>query len=104
MKKILSILLLSILFSCQTAPVVDSSILTLGNNPVLPEPSTSIIPTVNIAKGSQWPDGVMPHVKDGFTINLYSKELIHPRWLYVLPNGDVLVAQSNKQSPKKMQD
>ena len=103
MKKILGILLLSILFSCQTAPVVDSSIVTLGNNPVLPEPSTSIIPTVNIAKGSKWPDGVMPHVKDGLTINLYSKELIHPRWLYVLPNGDVLVAQSNKQSPKKTQ-
>jgi glucose/arabinose dehydrogenase len=103
MKKILGIFLLSILFSCQTAPMVDSSIVTLGNNPVLPEPSTSIIPTVNIAKASQWPDGVMPQVKDGLTINLYSKELIHPRWLYVLPNGDVLVAQSNKQSPKKTQ-
>jgi glucose/arabinose dehydrogenase len=103
MKKILGILLLSILFSCQTTPMVDSSIVTLGNNPALPEPSTSIIPTVNIAKASQWPDGVMPHVKDGLTINLYSKELIHPRWLYVLPNGDVLVAQSNKQSPKKTQ-
>ena len=42
----------------------------------------------------------MPNVNNNFIINVYSKELVHPRWLYVLPNGDVLVAQSNKQSSK----
>jgi glucose/arabinose dehydrogenase len=103
MKKILSIFLLSILFSCQTTPISDLSTERMGRNPRLPEPSSSIIPTVNIAKASYWPEGVMPHVKDGLSINLYSKALIHPRWLYVLPNGDILVAQSNKQSPKKTQ-
>lgn len=101
MKKITYIFLLAILFSCQTIPPADSPVLILGKNPQLPEPSPSIIPTVNIAKASQWPQGLMPHVKEGFNINLYSKELSHPRWLYVLPNGDVLVAQTNKQSPKK---
>ncbi|CAM8322827.1 COG2133 Glucose/sorbosone dehydrogenases [Candidatus Methylopumilus universalis] len=101
MKKISYIFLLVILFSCQTIPSADSPALSLGKDPQLPEPSSSIIPTVNIAKASQWPEGITPKVKDNFRINLYSKELTHPRWLYVLPNGDVLVAQSNKQSPKK---
>ena len=101
MKKIISIFLIVILYSCQTIPSADLPISSVGKNPQLPEPSPSIIPTVIIAKASQWPQGQMPHVKEGFNINLYSKELIHPRWLYVLPNGDVLVAQSNKQPPKK---
>ncbi|MSQ81221.1 MAG: sorbosone dehydrogenase family protein [Candidatus Methylopumilus sp.] len=93
--------LLLLLISCQIAPSKDLFNSSVGKNPILPKPTLSLIPAVNIAKASQWPEGLMPHVKDGFTINLYSKELIHPRWLYVLPNGDVLVAQSNKQSPKK---
>ena len=103
MKKIAYIFLLAALFSCQTIPSADSPGLSLGKNPKLPEPSSSIIPTVSIAKASQWPEGVMPKVIDSFVISLYSKELTHPRWLYVLPNGDVLVAQSNKQPPKKTQ-
>ncbi|CAM8335998.1 COG2133 Glucose/sorbosone dehydrogenases [Candidatus Methylopumilus planktonicus] len=103
MKKIAYIFLLAALFSCQTIPSADSPGLSLGKNPKLPEPSSSIIPTVSIAKASQWPDGVMPKVIDSFMISLYSKELTHPRWLYVLPNGDVLVSQSNKQPPKKTQ-
>lgn len=103
MKKTISIFVLGILFACQTMPTLDLPVLSLGKNPQLPDPNSSIIPTINIAKASQWPEGVMPHVKDGLTINLYSKELVHPRWLYILPNGDVLVAQSNKQSPKKKQ-
>jgi len=91
----------SALLACQSISSNSDRMLGLGKNPILPEPSTSFIPTVNIAKASQWPDGVMPHVNDNFLINVYSKELIHPRWLYVLPNGDVLVAQSNKQPSKK---
>ncbi len=67
MKKIISIFVLGFLFACQTIPSADLPILSLGKNPQLPEPSSSIIPTVNIAKGSQWPEGVMPHVKDGLT-------------------------------------
>ncbi|MEI8117960.1 MAG: sorbosone dehydrogenase family protein [Methylophilaceae bacterium] len=101
MKKITIIFFCSLLLACQTTSSNADRVLSLGKNPILPEPSSSFIPTVNIAKASQWPDGVMPHVNDNFLINLYSKELMHPRWLYVLPNGDVLVAQSNKQSAKK---
>lgn len=84
-------------------PSPDLPTSSLGKNPQLPEPKLSIIPTVNIAKASKWPDNLRPDVRAGFEINLYSKELTHPRWLYVLPNGDILVAQSNKQPPKKTQ-
>jgi len=75
MKKIISIFLLSILFACQTIPSANSPPLSLGKDPQLPEPSSSIIPTVNIAKASQWPEGITPKVKESFRINLYSKEL-----------------------------
>ena len=53
MKKIAYIFLLAALFSCQTIPSADSPGLSLGKNPKLPEPSSSIIPTVSIAKASQ---------------------------------------------------
>ena len=102
MKKILNICLLAILVSCQTVPSYNSTNIGLGKDPQLPEPSISFIPTVNIARASSWPEGIKPQVKDGFIITEYSRELTHPRWLYVLPNGDILVAQSNKQPPKKI--
>ena len=100
MQKIILLLLSSALVACQTTSSTADQILSLGTNPILPAPSASMIPTINIAKASKWPDGVMPNVNNNFIINVYSKELVHPRWLYVLPNGDVLVAQSNKQSSK----
>ena len=100
MQKIILLLLSSALVACQTTSSNADQILSLGKNPILPAPSASMIPTINIAKASKWPDGVMPNVNNNFIINVYSKELVHPRWLYVLPNGDVLVAQSNKQSSK----
>jgi glucose/arabinose dehydrogenase len=100
-KKIVLCLLISALFACQFLPKSSEQLQSVGLHPALPEPSLSMIPTVNIAKASEWPDGLMPSVKAGLTVNLYSKALVHPRWLYVLPNGDVLVAQSNKQHPQK---
>jgi glucose/arabinose dehydrogenase len=103
MKIIISIFVLCIFLSCRTITTAEVPTSTIGRNPKLPEPSISIIPTVNIAKASEWPDKLTPIVSDNFAINLYSKELTHPRWLCVLPNGDILVAQSNKQPPKKSQ-
>ena len=67
----------------------------MGPNPLLPSPKESIIPTVHIATAVGWPSGVKPQVTEGLTINLYAGNLQHPRWLYALPNGDVLVAESN---------
>jgi glucose/arabinose dehydrogenase len=66
-----------------------------GPNPVLPEPKTSMIPTVNIAVAKGWPSGGMPIAASGLAVSAFASGLDHPRWLYVLPNGDVLVAESN---------
>ena len=68
---------------------------TIGPNPTLPEPVSTLIPTVDIAPAKGWPDGVMPTPASGLTVTALAKGLDHPRWLFVLPNGDVLVAETN---------
>ncbi|HMT93119.1 sorbosone dehydrogenase family protein [uncultured Thiothrix sp.] len=72
-----------------------------GVNPSLPAPQTSTIPTVNIAPAVGW-KGAKPIVAHGLAVNAFAKGLEHPRWLYVLPNGDVLVAETN--APPKPED
>ena len=71
----------------------------MGATPVLPQPTTSLIPTVKIAPAQGWPDGTMPTVMAGLAVTALARGLDHPRWVYVLPNGDVLVAESNKPPP-----
>lgn len=71
---------------------------TTGGNPTIPTPATSIIPTVNVANSKSWPDGVTPKPASGLAVNAFARGLTHPRWLYVLPNGDVLAALSNAPS------
>jgi len=66
-----------------------------GPNPSLPEPATTLIPTVNIAPAKGWPDGATPVPAAGLRVGAFASGLDHPRWLMVLPNGDVLVAESN---------
>ncbi len=66
-----------------------------GANPALPAPQKSLIPTVNIAPAKGWPAGVMPKPAAGTLVAAFARDLDHPRWLYVLPNGDVLVAETN---------
>ncbi len=68
----------------------------VGITPTLPEPVKSLIPTVNIAPAQGWPQGVMPQPMAGTTVTALATGLDHPRWVYTLPNGDVLVAESNK--------
>jgi glucose/arabinose dehydrogenase len=70
-----------------------------GNNPALPTPSRAWIPTVNIAPARGWPDGVMPTPARGLRVQAFARDLDHPRWLLVLPNGDVLVAETS--APQK---
>jgi glucose/arabinose dehydrogenase len=69
-----------------------------GPNPALPAPERSLIPTVNIAPAEPWPQGAHPTPAAGLAATAYASGLDHPRWLYVLPNGDVLAAESNKPS------
>ena len=66
-----------------------------GPTPTLPAPQKTLIPTVNIAPAKGWPAGAAPQPAPGTRVNAFASGLDHPRWLYVLPNGDVLVAESN---------
>lgn len=71
----------------------------IGPHPVLPEPTTRLIPTINIAPATGWSRDGKPAPADGLAVNAFATGLNHPRWLYVLPDGDVLVAESN--APRK---
>jgi glucose/arabinose dehydrogenase len=73
-----------------------------GPSPKLPEPNKTLIPTVNIAPAIGWADGAKPTAIAGTQVAAFAEGLDHPRWLYVLPNGDVLVAETN--APPKPDD
>ena len=81
-----------------TATVAQS----YGPSPNLPPPEHSWIPTVDIASVNRWPDGAKPIAANGMTVTAFATGLEHPRTVYVLPNGDVLVAESN--APPKPDD
>ena len=70
-----------------------------GPDPTLPPPERSLFPRVNIAEAVGWSEGRTPVVARGFRVQAFASGLDHPRWLYRLPNGDILVAESN--SPPK---
>ncbi len=72
----------------------------VGPNPQLPAPAKSLIPTVDSARAVGWPQGVQPTAPAGFRVTALATGLDHPRWVYVLPNGDMLVAESNKPPAK----
>jgi len=67
----------------------------IGPQPTLPSPHSTLLPTVNIAPAKGWPAGEKPVAAAGLAVHAYATGLEHPRWLYVLPNGDVLVAETN---------
>jgi glucose/arabinose dehydrogenase len=68
---------------------------TTGPAPRLPEPKRTLIPTIHVVDAASWPDGVTPAAAGDVPVQAFAKGLDHPRWLYVLPNGDVLVAETN---------
>lgn len=74
----------------------------VGHHPQLPPPKPTLIPTVNIAPAIGWPTNKKPLAAPGISVNAFATGLDHPRWLYVLPNGDVLVAETN--APPKPED
>lgn len=74
----------------------------IGPAPTLPPPNPTLIPTVHIAPAKGWPAGQKPSPAAGLAVHAYAGGLDHPRWIYVLPNGDVLVAETN--SPPKPED
>ena len=84
----------------ETARLPESA--GIGASPTLPPPNQTLIPTVHIAPAKGWPEGVKPTAAAGTTVSAMASGLDHPRWLYVLPNGDVLVAETN--APPKPED
>ncbi len=66
-----------------------------GPTPSLPKPVKTLLPTVNIAPAIGWPSGSTPQAAAGMQVVAFAGGLDHPRWLHVLPSGDVLVAESN---------
>ena len=74
----------------------------MGPNPELPQPSPSAIPTIKVATAKGWTNGGTPKAADGLDVVAFATGLQHPRWLHVLPNGDVLVAETN--APKRPLD
>ena len=85
--------LLSVLAACDESPNPVAA--GTGPRPNLPAPRASLIPTVNIAPADRWPAGTAPTAASGLRVQAMAEGLDHPRWLHVLPNGDVLVAESN---------
>jgi len=68
---------------------------TTGPAPHLPPPKHSLIPTINVVEAAPWPEGTTPQARGDLQVQAFARGLDHPRWLYVLPNGDVLVAETN---------
>jgi glucose/arabinose dehydrogenase len=68
---------------------------TVGPNPTLAEPDKQTIPTVQVADAVGWPPGMQPAAPPGVQVKAFATGLTHPRWLYTLPNGDLLVAETN---------
>ena len=71
-----------------------------GAKPKITDPRVQMIPTIKIAKVVGWQGAAKPVAPAGLAVNQFAGKLDHPRWLYELPNGDVLVAETNSP-PRK---
>src|SRR5438105_8158594 len=90
-----------VMISCGVPARIPVSAET-GPHPVIPPPKTSLLPVMKVVKAEGWPGDETPIAADGLTVRAFARGLDHPRWLYVLPNGDVLVAETN--APKRPDD
>lgn len=86
-----------------TSPGSSDPLAGFGPNPPLQAPQKSLIPQVGVPEVVGWPAGAAPKAPPGFTVSRFAEKLDHPRWLLVLPNGDVLVAES-AAPPKTAED
>lgn len=84
-----------VIVGMMTASAIAENNPGVGPDPKLPEPQHSLLPTVNIAPASSWPKDSKPQAGAGLNVTSFAGGLEHPRWLYTLPNGDILVAETN---------
>src|SRR5688500_3060821 len=96
---LLAVGLAGLLTGCESARLPVRA--GMGPSPQLPPPRQSLIPTVVIAPAKGWPAGTTPIAAPGLKVNAFATGLDHPRWLHVLPNGDVLVAETNAPPRKE---
>ncbi|MFL6677059.1 MAG: PQQ-dependent sugar dehydrogenase, partial [Burkholderiaceae bacterium] len=75
---------------------------TVGPDPAIKPVDKHLLPTLQIAPAKGWPAGAKPNAPAGIAVNAFAVGLNHPRWLLVLPDGDVLVAETN--APPKPED
>jgi len=90
-----------ILAGCASAAKLPVSAGT-GPHPTLPPPNRAPIPLVHVVTAKGWPEGARPVAAEGTAVAAFARGLDHPRWLCVLPNGDVLVAETN--APPRPED
>jgi glucose/arabinose dehydrogenase len=96
MKRILVCLASCALAACGQ-PSHNNAAETYGADPQLRAPHAGLLPTINTASPVGWADGAAPAAPEGFTVTRYAEGLDHPRQIYLLPNGDVLVAESSSK-------
>lgn len=87
--------------SCSSESEVEVS-QQIGPDPVLPEPTSTLVPDLKVAEVVGWQDGETPTVPDGLQVTPYATDLANPRTVHTLPNGDVLVVQSKAPPGKPM--
>jgi glucose/arabinose dehydrogenase len=85
---------LFVMLACAEVSVVPMAS-TTGPTPTLVDPHQALVPDINIAVAKGWSAGETPVAAPGAQVTAFARDFDHPRWLYVLPNGDVLVAETN---------
>jgi len=88
-----------VLSACGGGPAMPTET-TYGPNPQLGHIQKGLIPVLKVAPAQGWPGDTRPQAPAGFVVTPYAEGLNHPRWLYVLPNGDLLVAETNAPAMK----
>jgi len=97
---VLTLLALSALAACSPGESQTPAV-GYGANPALPAPTKTLLPTVKVAPVNRWAEGATPVATAGLKVKAFAAGLDHPRWLLVLPNGDVLVAETNGPPKEK---
>ncbi len=98
MQRIIPFVFAVALGACSEPATLPAKSPPAGPAPMLPAPTQSLLPTVSIAPAVGWEGDATPVATPGLAVRAFATGLDHPRWLYVLPNGDVLVAESNAPS------
>jgi glucose/arabinose dehydrogenase len=94
-----ALLATTLLTACSNGSALPTEA-TYGANPPIGQPQKGLFPTLKIAPAKGWPQGEKPDPAAGLAVEAFADGLNHPRWMHVLPNGDVLVAESNGPASK----